>query len=100
MDDFLETEESRFLTANEVNAVMKNTVEERLFLQREKLIRKEHKRNAILIRNLRFNAENLYDSVKLTTGSSRDRVERIFNTRTSLFFFSFRLNYSIKCKKR
>ena len=85
MDDlFFENDDPRILSENEVTAMMKNSIEERLLNNTYKLIKTEHKRNAIVIKNVRFNTEALYDSIKRTTGSSGERIEKIFNSTTSL----------------
>ena len=76
-------QQSRLLTANEVSAMMKNVIEERLLENNKKILKNEHKHNCIVIKNMKVNAESLLNAIRITTGSSYERIEKILKTSTS-----------------
>jgi hypothetical protein len=84
MDEFIDSAHHYIqLTPNEMSAMMKNLIEERLLENNKKILRNEHKQNCIMIKNMKVNTETLLDAIRKTTGSSMDKIEKILKFSTS-----------------
>ena len=84
MDEFIDSNHQYIqLTNNEINAMMKNLIEERLLENNKKILKHEHKQNCVVIKNMKLNSEALLDAIRITTGSSLDKIEKILKFSTS-----------------
>lgn len=84
MDDYDPNPQTKIMSPNELNANMKNSIEQKLLLNQNKIYRNEYKNNCLVIKNMKINAESLYDAIKKTTGPSCERIEKVFKTTSSL----------------
>jgi hypothetical protein len=83
---------SSSFSSNELSAIMKNTIEYGLLLNRIKILRNEHKQNMNTIKKKKINTEILLDAIRITTGSAYEKIEKLFDSTTSSVCFLFSLN--------
>ena len=67
MDDYDPNPQTKIMSPNELNANMKNSIEQKLLLNQNKIYRNEYKNNCLVIKNMKINAESLYDAIKKKT---------------------------------
>lgn len=88
---------SSSFSSNELSAIMKNTIEYGLLLNRIKILRNEHKQNMNTIKKKKINTEILLDAIRITTGY--EKIEKLFDSTTSSVCFLFSLNNFIIFKR-
>jgi hypothetical protein len=90
---------SSSFSSNELSAIMKNTIEYGLLLNRIKILKNEHKQNMNSIKKKKINTEILLDAIRITTGSAYEKIEKLFDSTTSSVCFLFSLNNFIILKR-
>ena len=78
---------SSSFSSNELSAIMKNTIEYGLLLNRIKILKNEHKQNMNSIKKKKINTEILLDAIRITTGSAYEKIEKLFDSTTSSVCF-------------